>query len=71
MTAAILLEWLFMIFTLGNRRSGLLSKQLVEYSCFTHTYRIDKAKEILGCAPVADFEKGICKAVNWSLGHDG
>ena len=45
MTAAIVLEWLFMIFTLDFRRPGLLSKQQIEYSSFTHTYHIDKTKE--------------------------
>ena len=49
----------------------MLSKQQVEYSCFTHTYRIDKAKERLGYAPVAGFEDGISKSVHWSLDHDG
>ena len=71
MIVAIVLEWLFMIFTLGTRRPSLLSKQQVEYSCFTHTYRIDKAKERLGYAPVAGFEDGISKSVHWSLDHDG
>ena len=71
MTAAIVLEWLFMIFTLGNRRPGLLSKQQIKYSCFTHINRIEKAKEKLGYAPVADFEGGICKVMNWSLHYDG
>ena len=33
---ANILEWAFRLFTLGNKRPQLLSKQQVEYSCFTH-----------------------------------
>ena len=61
------LEWLFWIFTLGTKRPALLGIQQVEYSCLTHTYNIDKAKERLGYRPVGDFEDGLRKAVVWSL----
>jgi len=68
---AAVLEWLYCLFTLGTKRPGLLSRQQVEYSCFTHTYNIDKAREKLGYSPVADFEEGIRKAVKWNLDHNG
>lgn len=66
-----LLELLFWFFTFGMKRPGIMGRQQVEYSCFTHTYSIDKARERLGYAPVANFEEGIRKAVAWSLAEDG
>ena len=69
--AAIVMEWLYWIFTLGTKRPGLFSRQQVEYACFTHSYNIEKAKERLGYALVAEFEEGITRAVKWSLDHDG
>ena len=68
---AFVLEWLFWIFTLGTRRPSQLGTQQVEYSCFTHTYRIEKAKERLGYVPTQDFEKGIYEAVSWSMKEGG
>ena len=68
---AFLLEWLFWIFTWGTRRPSQLGTQQVEYSCFTHTYRIEKAKERLGYVPTQDFEKGICEAVSWLMKEGG
>lgn len=66
-----LLEWLFWFVTFGMKRPGIMGRQQVEYSCFTHTYSIDKARERLGYAPVPNFEEGIRKAVAWSLAEDG
>ena len=63
------LEWLFWIFTFGTKRPTLLGIQQVEYSCLTHTYNIDKARERLKYKPVGDFEEGLRKAVAWSLGE--
>ena len=68
---AYILEWLFWIFTLDAKRPGLLGLQQVEYSCLTHTYRIDKARERLGYVPVGDFEQELRKAVAWSLDEGG
>ncbi|KAK3168319.1 hypothetical protein OEA41_004766 [Lepraria neglecta] len=51
LAVAMVLEWLYWVFTSGIKRPGLLSRQQVEYSCFEHTYQIGKAKERLGlCA---------------------
>ena len=68
---ATVLEWVYWVGTLGTRRPGLLSKQQVWISCYTHTYRIEKAKERLGYAPVPEFEAGIQRAVAWSLDEGG
>ena len=68
---AVVLEWIYWVGTLGSRRPGLLSKQQVWITCYTHTYRIDKAKERLGYKPVPEFEKGLQRAVAWSLEDGG
>lgn len=68
---ARVLEWLFWIFTLGTRRPNQLGMQQVEYSCFTHTYQVDKAVERLGYKPVVNFEEGIAASVKWALREDG
>ncbi|CAF9924400.1 MAG: erg26, C-3 sterol dehydrogenase [Alectoria fallacina] len=68
---AVMMEWIYWVVTLGTQRPGLLSKQQVWISCYTHTYRIDKAKERLGYKPVPDFEAGIQKAVAWLLEEGG
>ncbi|MCJ1409629.1 hypothetical protein MMC19_003710 [Ptychographa xylographoides] len=65
------LEWLFWVFTFGTRRPNQLGMQQVEYSCFTHTYRLEKAIERLGYKPVPNFEDGIVASVRWSLEEDG
>ena len=52
-----MLERLFWLLTLRTRRPKLLGRQQVEHSCFSHTYRIDKAREKLGCNPKATFEE--------------
>lgn len=73
LVVADLMEWLFWLFTMGTKRPAQLSRQQVEYSCFTHTYNIEKAKVRLGYVPVLtpSFEEGIRKAVAWTLEEDG
>ena len=70
---ADMMEWLFWLFTRGTRRPAQLSRQQVEYSCFTHTYSIEKSKERLGYQPALtpDFREGIHRAVAWSMERDG
>ena len=68
---ANVLEWVYWVGTLGTRRPGLLGKQQVWICCYTHTYRIDKARERLGYNPVPDFERGLQKAVAWQLEFGG
>lgn len=71
LVVAEVLEWTYLIFTLGTKRPSLLGRQQVEYSCFTHTYSIKKAKERLGYMPVPEFEEGIRRAVEWLLTNEG
>ena len=68
---ARILEYVFWVFTLGTRRPQLLGLQQVEYSCFTHTYRIDKAIERLGYKPISNFEEEVSASVKWALREDG
>lgn len=68
---AFCLELVYRLFTRGQKRPTTLSKQQVEYSCFEHTYRIEKAREMLGYNPTSDFEHGVRTAVQWSLENDG
>ena len=68
---ASVLEWAFWLVTFGTKRPGQLGRQQVEYSCYTHTYRIDKARERLGYNPTSNFEQGIQKAVRWNLDEGG
>ena len=68
---ADVLEWVFWIFTLGQKRPGQLGRQQIEYSCLTHIYRIDKARERMAYNPTSNFDEGIRKAVMWSLADDG
>jgi sterol-4alpha-carboxylate 3-dehydrogenase (decarboxylating) len=70
-TLAVVLEFLFWMFTFGTKRPGNMGKQQVEYSCFTHTYDISKARKILGYEPKHKFEEEMAKAVAWSLQQDG
>lgn len=68
---AFCLEWIYLLFTRGQKRPTTFSKQQIEYSCFEHTYQIGKARERLGYNPTADFESGVRDAVKWSLENDG
>ena len=68
---AFCLEWIYRLFTCGQKRPTTFSKQQIEYSCFEHTYQIGKARERLGYNPTADFEAGVRDAVKWSLKNDG
>jgi len=68
---AVTLEYVFLACTFGKKRPQMLGKQQVEYSCYTHTYDISKAKTKLGYVPRQEFEIDLAKAVAWSLEHDG
>lgn len=54
-------EWAF--WAVG--RVPNLTRMKVAYSCMTRYYRIDKAKALLGYAPVWSMEEGVNRAVTW------
>ncbi|MCJ1394807.1 hypothetical protein MMC18_007687 [Xylographa bjoerkii] len=71
MFTAELLEWLYRIFTWGAKRPAQMGRQQVEYSCFEHTYSIEKARTRLGYMPKDEWDEGIKTATQWSLRSDG
>ncbi|KAH7132578.1 hypothetical protein B0J11DRAFT_522026 [Dendryphion nanum] len=71
LSLATFLEWAYWILTFGTKRPYNLGKQQVEYSCFTHTYSIEKAKNRLGFIPKGDFEEGMKECVAWCLNEGG
>ncbi|MCJ1414947.1 hypothetical protein MMC32_001277 [Xylographa parallela] len=60
-------EWAVWAASLGKKRPELLNVERVEYSCFEHTYCIEKAKELLGYKPVASVEEGVQMGVEYAL----
>ena len=60
-------EWLYWIFTLGQRRPKTFTRELIEYTCLPRTYSIDKARERLGYVPANDMDKTIQEGVDWAL----
>jgi sterol-4alpha-carboxylate 3-dehydrogenase (decarboxylating) len=48
---AVVLEWVYFLFTLGVERPSTFSRRNVEYACYTHTYNIEKARMRLGYKP--------------------
>ncbi|KAF1945967.1 NAD(P)-binding protein [Clathrospora elynae] len=68
---ALVLEWVCFVFTLGLKRPHHLSKEQVEFACFTHTYSIEKARMRLGYKPKVNFERDLQKAVDWCIQEGG
>ena len=64
---AITAEWTFFILTLGQRKPKTLNKLVVTHCVRTHTYKIDKARRVLGYNPVPDLENGMNRSVAWEM----
>ncbi|MCJ1434437.1 hypothetical protein MMC27_003805 [Xylographa pallens] len=60
-------EWAVWAASLGKKRPELLNVQRVEYSCFEHTYCVEKAKVLLGYKPEASVEQGVRTGVEYAL----
>lgn len=58
---AIIAEWIVWLISFGRNSSGL-NRLGVRYSFSTRTYRIDKAKRILGYKPRVSLQEGILRA---------
>ena len=68
LTMAVVAEWAFWIFTLGQRKPQSLNKLVVLYCIRNHTYNIDRARNILGYKPVPDLiDGGIKSAVKYEM----
>lgn len=57
---ATILEWVYWAFRLGQPK---LDRQVVQYSCMTRYYNIDKAKRRLGYRPIVGLEDGVKNGV--------
>jgi sterol-4alpha-carboxylate 3-dehydrogenase (decarboxylating) len=66
-----ILELLYWVFTFGTKRPFDMGQQQIEYSCFTHTYNIEKARSRLGFQPKQDWKGALKEAVEWSLEEGG
>lgn len=63
---ATFIEWVYRIFTLGQRKPETFRRNILEHTCLPKTYSIDKAKELLGYEPEDDRDEQIQKAVAWA-----
>lgn len=60
-------DWVYFIFTQGQKRPKMLTRFLIEYTCLQRTFSIEKARERLGYAPVDDRDEMIKSGVEWEL----
>ncbi|KAF4625172.1 hypothetical protein G7Y89_g12996 [Cudoniella acicularis] len=58
---AVIAEWFVWITSFGRRKSRM-NRIGIRYSCMTRTYRIEKAKRVLGYKPRVSLKEGIRKA---------
>ena len=68
---AFALEWIYWIGTFGQMRPQLMGLQQVQYTCFDHTYSIEKARKRLWFQPQGTWEEGVQEGVDWQLDHAG
>lgn len=76
MAMATMVEFLFLIFTLGQKLPPkTLRRDVPQYAISNRTFCVDKAKERLGYKPLIDTNEGIKRGVEWALKnqvhHDG
>jgi len=70
MATAILVEYLFWIFTFAQKLPPkTIRRDALSYAITESTYCIDKAKERLGYRPSTNTEEGIRRGVEWTLQH--
>ncbi|CAF9932604.1 MAG: hypothetical protein GOMPHAMPRED_006618 [Gomphillus americanus] len=62
---AAILEWIYWIFTFGQRTPEQFRRRLFEYMSCNRTFSIEKAKERLGYVPVDNRIEGIRAGVEW------
>ena len=61
MTIAMIAEWVIWITSFGRRKSSV-TRARIRFSTMTRTYRIDKAKRLLGYKPRVSMTEGIRRA---------
>ncbi|TVY89615.1 Sterol-4-alpha-carboxylate 3-dehydrogenase, decarboxylating [Lachnellula willkommii] len=58
---AAIAEWVVWLTSFGRKKSHMNTVG-IRYSCMTRTYRIDKAKKILGYRPIVTLQEGILRS---------
>ena len=66
MAMALVAEWAFRVFTLGEKRPEM-NTLVVEFGIREYTYNIDKARRVPGYKPVDHLEEVIKRSVEWEL----
>ncbi|KAL8899388.1 MAG: hypothetical protein Q9207_006225 [Kuettlingeria erythrocarpa] len=70
MAMAALVEYLFLIFTLGRKSPPkTLRRSVLRYAIEDRSHCIDKAKERLQYRPLIDTDEGVRRGVAWALQH--
>lgn len=67
---ALFAEFMVWVFSLGKRRSRM-NRVAIRYSALTRTYRIDKAKRVLGYKPLVSLKDGILRSGKFFRRQDG
>ncbi len=72
MAMATMVEYLFWIFTLGQKLPPkTLRREVLRYTTTNRTFSIEKAKKRLGYRPSIDTDEGIKRGVEWALQNQG
>ncbi|KAI4151164.1 MAG: hypothetical protein L6R39_002097 [Caloplaca ligustica] len=70
MTMAAVVEYLFMLFTLGQKQPPKsFRRDTLRYAVTESSYCIDKAKERLEYKPLISTDEGVRRGVEWTLQH--
>ncbi|MCJ1317031.1 hypothetical protein MMC15_002352 [Xylographa vitiligo] len=64
---AVAAEWLYWIFTLGQRTPKFLRSHTMQWVTSERTFSVEKAKKRLGYRPVDNMEDSIQRGVRWCL----
>ena len=64
---ASIIEWLFWF---AGGRTPNLTRKMVQYSCMTRFYSVDKARKLFGYGPRWGMEEGIVRTVKWFQERD-
>ena len=64
---AISVEWLYWIFTFGQRTPKFLRSHTIRWVTSERTFSVEKAKQRLGYRPVDNEDESIKKGVKWCL----
>ncbi|CAG8961398.1 hypothetical protein HYFRA_00013346 [Hymenoscyphus fraxineus] len=64
---AVALEWIYWVFTFGQKSPGSLRSHTIRWVTEERTYSIEKARERLGYEPVDETDQSIKEGVEWHL----